>query len=300
MAARIRVGTSGYSFADWFGIVYPQGARQGDLLASYARLFDTVEINVTYYRVPGPQMFAGMLRKVPADFTFVLKLPKEMTHEREKLDEVVTPFSKAAAPLIDAGQLGGLLAQFPWAFKPSLASMDHLRRLSDALAGIKAPVNVEFRHASWYAEETYRALRELGLGFVNVDLPALPGLPPPTNVLTSDVAYYRLHGRNLKTWWARGEEGERYDYLYETGELEDWALRAEEGAARSRACFLFANNCHLGQSVVNALQLRERFSLPAPSLPPGADAEMFSSSAEELAAEMTRRIQLARAREKRA
>jgi len=295
VAARIRVGTSGYSFADWFGVVYPQGARQGDLLSYYARLFDTVEINVTYYRVPGPQMFAGMLRKVPSDFTFVLKLPKEMTHEREKLGQIAAPFARAAAPLVDAGRLGGLLAQFPWAFKPSSASIDHLRRLADALAGVKAPVNVEFRHASWYAEETYRALRDLGLGFVNVDLPALPDLPPPSNVLTSDVAYYRLHGRNKATWWSRGEGDVRYDYLYERSELEDWALRAEEGAACSQACFIFANNCHLGQSVVNALQLRERFSLPDPALPPGADAGMFAPSAEELAAEMRRRIRAARA-----
>jgi len=296
VAAQIRIGTSGYSFADWVGIVYPQSVKQGDFLSHYARLFDAVEVNVTYYRVPSPQMFAGMLRKVSPDFSFVVKLPKEMTHEREKLAETAAPFARAVGPLVDAGQLGGLLAQFPWAFKPSPTSLDHLKRLAESLAGIKAPVNIEFRHASWYTEETYATLRNLGLGFVNVDLPALPDLPAPSSVVISDVAYFRLHGRNRRTWWSRGEGDARYDYLYEQGELEDWVPRIQEGTTQARACYIFANNCHLGQSVANALELCSRFALPVPALPPGAHAEMFAPSREDLIAEIRRHIREAKVR----
>ncbi len=82
MTATIRIGTSGYSFRDWVGTVYPPGMKSGDYLSHYAKMFDTVEINSTYYRIPSPFMFANMLKKVSRDFTFVVKMPKEMTHER--------------------------------------------------------------------------------------------------------------------------------------------------------------------------------------------------------------------------
>jgi uncharacterized protein YecE (DUF72 family) len=290
VTAQIRVGTSGYSFADWAGTVYPQSAKPGEFLGHYARLFDAVEINATYYRVPSAQTFANMLRRVTPDFMFVVKLPREMTHERAQLKAVLDPFTRALDPLSDAGQLGGLLAQFPWEFKPSPASHDHLRHLAESLAPIGAPVNVEFRHASWYDEETCALLRDLGFGFVNVDLPALPDLPTPSDLVTSEVAYFRLHGRNRRTWWSRSEGDVRYDYLYDRDELEDWVPRIERAASKSDVCYIFANNCHLGQSVVNALELADRFSLSLPGLPPGASREMFPRSRKEWIAEIRGRI----------
>ncbi|HDL85176.1 MAG TPA: DUF72 domain-containing protein, partial [Candidatus Acetothermia bacterium] len=117
MTASIHVGTSGYSFKDWLGAVYPAKMKAGEFLSYYAKMFDCVEINSTYYRVPSPSMFEGMLNKVPLDFTFIVKVPKEMTHDREKFASVLSPFITGIASLIDAGQLGGLLAQFPYSFK---------------------------------------------------------------------------------------------------------------------------------------------------------------------------------------
>ncbi len=203
---------------------------------------------------------------------------------------------QGVAPLVEAGQLGGLLAQFPYSFKASKESLDHLRRLAAAFVHRSVPINVEFRHTSWYTENVYTELRALGLGFVNVDLPQLTNLPEPSNVLTSDVAYYRLHGRNARMWWNHPTPSHRYDYLYDDQELEEWAERVEQVRQNARVCYIFNNNCHLGQSVVNALQLRRRFGVKKPTLPPGVPAEMFAPPEQELAERIRDAIARARSR----
>jgi|AntAceMinimDraft_8_1070364.scaffolds.fasta_scaffold02545_6 uncharacterized protein YecE (DUF72 family) len=290
MRASIRVGTSGYSFKDWLGTVYPAKMQAGDFLSYYAKMFDSAEINFTYYRVPSPSMFANMLKKVPPDFTFIVKVPREMTHNREKMPSVVSPFIKGIAPLVEAGQLGGLLAQFPYSFKTTSEGIDHLKRLANVFIDRGIPLNVEFRHDSWYKENVYSTLKELGLGFVNVDLPSLPDLPSASNVVTSDVAYYRLHGRNAKMWWHHPTPSHRYDYLYNDDQLEKWATRVEKAAPKAKTSYIFNNNCHLGQSVVNALHLHQRLGLPKPTLPPGLAPEMFEPSTDELIAQIKARI----------
>lgn len=285
----IRIGTSGYSFADWVGIVYPSGVRSGDLLRCYARWFDAVEINTTYYRIPSPRLFERMRGSVPAGFVFAVKAPKELTHERERTDSAIGPFRAAVEPLVESGQLGGVLVQFPFSFRPGPEAQGHLERIADGLRGV-GPVNVEFRHAAWSDAATRARLRRLGLGSVNVDLPDLPGLPRPDEETTSEIGYVRLHGRNRRTWWNPATPDVRYDYLYAEAELEEWAGRIERIAGRSRRVFVFTNNCHLGQSVINALQLMERFGRPAPA----AGEELFPRARRDEIAEMLARLRGAR------
>ena len=291
----IRVGTSGYTFDDWKGIVYPRSLR-GSALPHYAKLFDCVEINTTFYRVPPPSLFEGMLEHVPKDFVFLVKLPQEMTHERAGFDRVVLPFAESVTPLIRAGQLGGLLAQFPFSFKLDETSLAHLRRLADALAGHGVPINVEFRHDSWLDESVYRFLREHGLGFVNVDLPELDGLPGRTDVVTSNVAYYRLHGRNTANWWRdTGNPHDRYDYTYSDDQLDEWIAKARGIAAKTDVAYILTNNCRLGQSVISALMLARKLDLPPPTPPPGLPEELFEPTRDELIEQMTRGLKAARA-----
>jgi len=85
----------------------------------------------------------------------VVKVPKEMTHEREKFDSVLQPFTDGVAPLVAAGQLGDLLAQFPYSFKINPPALDHLKRLAGEFAHRDVPINVEFRHTSWYDETVH-------------------------------------------------------------------------------------------------------------------------------------------------
>ncbi|MGC9529449.1 MAG: DUF72 domain-containing protein [Candidatus Bipolaricaulaceae bacterium] len=264
--ARIRVGTSGYSFRDWAGPIYPPGLPQREWLTYYARQFDAVEINTTYYRVPSPRMMAAMAGKVdPERFTFVVKVPKEMTHDRGKLDQTVGPFLAAIRPLVEAGCLGGLLAQFPYSFKRAEeGSLEHLVRLRGAFPE-EIPLHVEFRNRWWYRPEVLQFLAEHHLGFVNVDLPPLPGLPSDrTGQVTNGIGYFRFHGRNAAKWWEHETPGERYDYLYSEEELAEWVPEIERSAQRAELTFIFMNNCHRGKSAINAVQLQRRLNLRDP------------------------------------
>ncbi len=289
MTGEVRIGTSGYSFADWVGTVYPRGMRPSAFLSHYAKLFDAVEINATYYRTPSPQTFARMVERTPDNFTFVVKVPHAMTHDLAAFDRELEPFQKAIEPLVRVGRLGGLLAQFPYAFAPSEASRRHLGKLAQSL-GSEIPLHVEFRHDAWTSEAAFDLLRTLGLGFVNVDLPELPHLPRPSEVATNRIGYVRLHGRNDKTWWNQEKGGDRYDYLYTASQLEPWAARIERLAEGTDITYVFANNCHLGQSVVNALQLGQRLG----HSPTDDATSLFARSLDEKIHDMQQAIASAR------
>jgi uncharacterized protein YecE (DUF72 family) len=268
------VGTSGYSFADWVGPFYPPGMKSGDFLEFYARHFDCVEVNATYYRIPPPRTLEQMERKTPAGFRFIVKLHQSMTHERSLEPPLVRDFLAALEPLKSAGKYHGLLAQFPWAFRRDAASKAHLERLRAALPG--EPLWVEFRHDSWMHPRLASWLGERELGYCAVDEPALPGLVPPVTHVTNGVGYVRFHGRNAKHWWGSGarataavapgaapepqrgsREQLRYDYDYSERELSDWIARVQALAQQAKQTYLFFNNCHAGQAARNAKLMEE-------------------------------------------
>ena len=247
----VRVGTSGYSFKDWVGPFYPAKLRAADQLRFYAQHFDCVEVNVSYYRVPSAALFESMAQRTPDDFAFVVKLHGDMTHRSSSDDTLYHDFKQALPPLQERGRLHGLLAQFPFRFRNTQTNRAFVARLRERFPD--QALFVEFRHADWIAEHTFEWLRHLGLGYVSVDEPQLPGLVPPIARATTDVGYVRLHGRNAKTWFDAGPEtGDRYDYRYGDSELRDWAQRIRELAQGSRRVFVFFNNCHAGQAPANA------------------------------------------------
>lgn len=270
----IRIGTSGYSYRDWVGPIYPNGLPPKEWLSYYAREFDTVEINSTYYRVPAPTMTAALVRKVdPKVFLFAVKVPKEMTHDRGKFDATVGPFLRGIQPLLDTSCLGTLLAQFPYSLpREGEDALAHLERLREAIPR-EIPVHVEFRHTHWYRPEVYAFLRDHDLGFVNVDLPPLPNLPQEkTGIVTNGIGYFRFHGRNAAKWWEHGEASERYDYAYSEQELAEWVPTIERAAREARTTFVFMNNCHMGKSVRDAIKLLRELHLRGPDYVPAWDA----------------------------
>jgi len=261
---RIVIGTSGYSFADWVGPFYPAGTRSADFLAYYARHFEAVEVNATYYRVPDAGMFERMVRKTPDGFRFVVKLNQAMTHEGSRDPALYREFLAALAPLKDARRYDGLLAQFPWGFKRTPDHRRHLAAMRELLAG--EPLFVEFRHDSWLTPELEPSLREHRIGYCAVDEPQLPGLLPPVTMVTAEDAYVRFHGRNAATWWGRGGPGgpggsggggDRYDYDYREDELKEWVKKVAALADQARRTYLFFNNCHAGQAARNAKLMQE-------------------------------------------
>jgi uncharacterized protein YecE (DUF72 family) len=259
-APRVRVGTAGWMYKDWEGIVYPPPRRGFDRLALMADLFDANEINSTFYRVPPPAMTRGWARRVshnPA-FLFSAKLYRGFTHERNATDEDGKAVRAAMEPLAEAGRLGCLLVQLPMSFHASPENRGVLEKIFGRFSAF--PLVAEFRHDSWDTPDTIRILEDAGVGFANIDQPRLKGNLPATAHVIGPVAYYRFHGRNAAKWFGPDTSNEeRYDYLYSERELEPWVARIRKGAARRPEATAFAvmNNHFRGQAVANALQLQQ-------------------------------------------
>jgi uncharacterized protein YecE (DUF72 family) len=259
-APAVRVGTAGWMYKDWEGIVYPPPRRDFDRLGFMASLFDTNEINSTFYRIPPVSMARDWARRVSHNerFLFTAKLYRGFTHDRNTTAQDEKAFRDAMGALADARRLGCVLVQVPMSFRSTEENHQVLAKIFDRFESF--PMAAEFRHVSWDTPDTLAFLEDRGVGFVNIDQPLLTGNLPATSHVTGTVAYYRFHGRNAAKWFGPDTSNEeRYNYLYSYRELEPWAERIREGRARRADANAFAvmNNHFRGQAVANALQLQQ-------------------------------------------
>ncbi|MFQ5792562.1 MAG: DUF72 domain-containing protein, partial [Acidobacteriota bacterium] len=184
-AKRVHVGTSGWTYADWTGRFYPQDVKGADRLAFYAERFDTVEVNATFYRLPFKGMITGWNRRLPEAFHLVLKGPRSVTHLK-KLRDCAAPLSAFFDRVLELRTLKLILWQLP----PSVHQ--DLERLEQFLAGLPVAVRhaVEFRHESWWRDDTAALLSRHSAAFVTISHPKLPDDLVPT----TDLLYLRFHG----------------------------------------------------------------------------------------------------------
>ena len=255
-------GTSGFSYDDWKGHFYPDRIGKKDMLCYYTRLFNAVEINSTYYAIPGAKSFYGMAVKTPEHFRFVVKAHRDMTHSTDSDSRSFDSFIGAITPLQEAGKLGCILAQFPWSFKRTKENEIRLREFREKIESL--PAVVEFRNADWVVSDTFHLLRELNFGFCCVDEPELKGLMPKVTATTSDVGYVRFHGRNAKDWWQHEQAYQRYNYLYSGEELAEWVPRVKEIGERAKDIYLFFNNHYQGKSAQNAKMFASMLGVSVP------------------------------------
>lgn len=253
----LRIGPSGWEYPDWDGVVYPRrrpgGAHPLELLATQ---FDTVEITSTAERPLKPEISRLYLAKVRHNprFSFTAVLARRFTWERSLDSQEIKEFKAGLWPLLSAGRLGSLVLSFPWAFRFTVENREFLIRLRREF--YQFPLAVELRHASWLVEEALGTLIDYRLGFVNLDQTVYTGAMPPTSIVTSGAAYFRLHGRDPLYWkreFARtpGED----DYLYSASELQEWVSRIRHASRHAAGTFVILANSAKGKSVVNALQL---------------------------------------------
>lgn len=268
IAGSVRVGTAGWDYDDWKGVVYPDPAPRGfHPLLSLAGFLDCVEVNATFYRIPGPRAAASWAERIAGrpGFLFSAKLWQGFTHaDAPAPPKAVEEMGRALEPLREAGRLAAVLVQFPWSFADTPAARARLEALAGDFRGW--PLALEVRHRSWLAPDAVRKIGELGYSFCNIDQPASKTGVYPTALVTGPVGYVRLHGRNAAAWFDR-EAGrdQRYDYLYSPAELEKWVKRIEQVRARADLALVIANNHFRGQAVANAVQLRGLLGLaPAP------------------------------------
>lgn len=266
--AGLRVGTSGFSFDDWVGPVYPRDLPKAKMLEYYEQAlgFDTVELNYTYYSMPVPRTMESMVRRTGDGFRFVVRSHKDMTHDiwedkgRKVLKDTSAAFGTfrdGIQPLVDAGRLGCVLVQLPFFFWPSKDNYDYLRKLPERLPGV--PLVVEFRNKAWVRESAYRLIEEAGMGWCVVDEPKLPRLLPFDPRRTSDTAYFRFHGRNQN--WFNAPREERYNYLYSRDELAGFVEPVQGTAKEAARTFVFFNNCHAGAAARNAILMKRLLGL---------------------------------------
>ena len=228
---RVRVGTSGYNFPEWKGTFYPPKIKPPEMLPYYAERLSTVEINYTFYRMPNAKTVAGWDAAVPVGFTFVLKAPQRITHiaRLRDIDDPLRYFTETIRPL--GAKLGPILVQLPPNFKQDLA------RLKDFLTLFPADLRSawEFRHASWFADDTYEALRVANAALCVADTEE--GHTPL--VATADFGYFRLR-----------DEG------YSKKQLEQWAAHVRELGPSWKDAFVFFKHEESGEGP----KLAQRFA----------------------------------------
>jgi uncharacterized protein YecE (DUF72 family) len=267
----ISIGPAGWSYADWRGKVYPEGAgAKFDTLALVAKYFDTAEINSSFYHPPSTDTARSWLRRIQhnPNFNFTAKLYQVFTHERGKATrEDEKTFREGMDPLMEVGKLGAVLIQFPWSFKNDREERAYLNQLCALFKDY--PLVVELRHESWNNARVLQTLEDLGVGLCDIDQPLFANSIKPSAEVTSPIGYVRLHGRNYQNWF-REEANvvERYDYLYSRDELEPWVERIKQVADKAQQTYVITNNHARGQSLVNAfevLALLEEQKMPAPA-----------------------------------
>jgi uncharacterized protein YecE (DUF72 family) len=232
-------------------------------------VFDAIEINSTFYRIPEAKTTQQWVDRVNehAAFRFTAKLWQGFTHEGTASAQDEAAFRHAMDPLHNAGRLGAVLLQFPYRFHHTQDNRQWLRRLAEAFQAY--PLVLEIRHRSWDRPEVYAFLSELGMGFCNIDQPQVSYSIGLTDRVTSSVGYLRLHGRNAAAWFAEeGDAAERYNYRYASEELEALQEITEALSRRAQETYLITNNHFRGQAAFNALELRARLRRASVPVPP--------------------------------
>jgi uncharacterized protein YecE (DUF72 family) len=235
----VRIGCSGWNYGHWRERVYPKGLPPRRWLEHYATLFDTVEVNATFYRLPTTKAVAGWVAGSPPAFLFAIKASRYLTHLKRltDLDAGLDRFYERIEPLVASPKLGPVLWQLPGNFHRDD------ERLARALAALPPGRHCfEFRHPSWFVPEVTELLRESGVALVVGDTPERPF---QTHELTTDWTFVRFH------YGARGRNGN-----YSERELEAWAARI--AAWRERVdVYAYFNNDWEGYAVRNGLRLKE-------------------------------------------
>ena len=240
----LRIGTSGWYYDEWVGPFYD---RKRGMFTAYTKVFDTTEVNSTFYSYPRPRTVEGWERNSPEGFTFALKLPQVITHDKwldlgEDVEGDTGRFLNLLNPLYRSGKLGPILIQL----RPKFNYEEHVENLESYLEVLPTEYEwaVEFRHQSWMRPETFEILRKHNAAYTIVDEPLLP----PDVHVTADFAYVRWHGHGSRIW---------YDYDYSASELDSWIPRVKETTRRAKKVYGYFNNHYSANAVKNAVELLE-------------------------------------------
>jgi uncharacterized protein YecE (DUF72 family) len=239
--ARIYIGTSGWVYGAWKGRFYPPTLPEAQRLGYYASWFETTEVNYSFYHVPSPETYKRWLRLAPPDFLFTLKANRIITHVA-RLRDVESPWTEFMRGARALGpQLGPILLQLPPSFRQDQAALTAFLEMT---ASTSRPVRLafEFRHASWFNEDTYRLLRRYGVALCIADGPRFPRM----DRVTAEFSYLRFHGRTP-----------REAPCYDNEQLAREAKFIERLAGQGIDTYVYFNNDALAHAPMNAARLSQ-------------------------------------------
>lgn len=239
MTARgaFRIGTSGWAYDHWQGVFYPEELPKSRRFDFYRQEFDTVEVNNTFYRLPGDAAVVAWHEQAPAGFLYAVKASRFLTHMKRLLDpeEPVQRFLQKAELLEE--KLGPILFQLPPRFRVNLERLAAFLELLPA----SHRYALEFRDPSWYLPETYELLERHDVALVLHDS---ENAPAPQQ-LTSNLVYVRFHG-----------PGKDYQDAYPDHDLAGWVYPLSAWLEEGRDVFVYFNNDPGGHAINNARTLR--------------------------------------------
>ncbi len=244
MAGRVIVGTSGYNYRHWSdGVFYPAGVPQRRWLEYYAQFFKTVELNVTFYRLPQKTTFEGWYKRTSSDFTFAVKGSRFITHVKKLKDceEPLKIFFDNASKLKE--KMGVVLWQLPPNLKANVQKLNNFSSLLVKSAFSKRTRHVfEFRHKTWFCEEVYDLLRRHNFSLCIAHSDRWPCVQE----VTTDFIYLRFHGGQIL-----------YGSDYSDEELSEWTSKGKSWLSQGKDIYAYFNNDAYGFAVKNALTFRD-------------------------------------------
>ena len=246
--SKVYIGTSGFSYSHWKGVFYPEGLPQPKWFEYYCQHFNSVELNVSFYRLPKKEVFAGWRKRAGKDFVFSIKGSRFITHVKKigNCQEAVKTFFEAADSLrgrtsdeVRPPQGKNVVL---WQLPPGLKA--NLERLESFLKILPKTFRhaFEFRNKSWLAEEIYKLLKKYHTAIVFQDYPEWP----ISQEITADFVYLRFHGRTSL-----------YSSCYTEKELTGWAKKIKNWLDMGLDVYVYFNNDALGYAVENARRLQE-------------------------------------------
>jgi uncharacterized protein YecE (DUF72 family) len=235
----VHVGTSGWSYDHWDGVLYPPGTPSRDRLAHYVRRFGTVELNASFYRWPRTATFAGWRQRLPEGFALSVKAPRGLTHAKR----LYAPEAWAERIAASWHELGDRRAVLLVQLHPAAARDDARLDFFLSLLPDWIRVAVEFRHPSWHDDAVFALLERHGAAYCVMSGAGLPCVLRAT----APFVYVRLHGPDPVHLYAGS---------YPDGDLRWWADRIGEWAACGRDVYAYFNNDGHGHAVRNAETLR--------------------------------------------
>jgi uncharacterized protein YecE (DUF72 family) len=234
----IRIGTSGWYYNHWTELFYPAELPKSKWFEYYAGHFDTVEINNTFYHQPKQESIKRWQRLAPEHFIYSVKANRYITHIKRLKDaaEPLERFFEGVCLL--KRKLGPILYQLPPSMRKDLDVLETFIKLLPK----KRVAVFEFRHKSWFSEDTYKLLSEFNAGFCIHDM---PGVPTP-RVVTADIIYIRFHGPTGK-----------YQGNYSKSALQSWAKWLKDRTKEVRSIYAYFNNDINANAIRNAKTLKE-------------------------------------------